>query len=325
MKKFIAGAAIALVAMTTSAAAEGHGDFPERPVMLMVSYGAGGATDFQARIVTMTAGNDDALGMPVAIINKPGAGGRVGWNWLATQADADGYTLGAYNVPHFIAQSIKGGVEYSTDSFEPIANWGADPAVFVVGADSDFNSMADVIAYATANPGGLTFSGAGLFVGHHIAALQLEKAAGVKLAYIPNKSGGSGAMRAVIAGEVLGGVNNLSDAFRAREAGTVKILGVFDTARNSFMEDVPTMAEQGYDIDNASVNFRGVMVPKGTPQSVIDHLAATVPAMFENSRVASRMKAGGSPMNIMNRDEVLEMWAARQITLEALLSGLSTR
>lgn len=322
MKKFIAGAAIALVAMTTSAAAEGHGDFPERPVMLMVSYGAGGATDFQARIVTMTAGNDDALGMPVAIINKPGAGGRVGWNWLATQADADGYTLGAYNVPHFIAQSIKGGVEYSTDSFEPIANWGADPAVFVVGADSDFNSMADVIAYATANPGGLTFSGAGLFVGHHIAALQLEKAAGVKLAYIPNKSGGSGAMRAVIAGEVLGGVNNLSDAFRAREAGTVKILGVFDTARNSFMEDVPTMAEQGYDIDNASVNFRGVMVPKGTPQSMIDHLAATVPAMFENSRVASRMKAGGSPMNIMNRDEVLEMWAARQITLEALLSGL---
>jgi tripartite-type tricarboxylate transporter receptor subunit TctC len=322
MKKFIAGAAIALVAMTTSAAAEGHGDFPERPVMLMVSYGAGGATDFQARIVTMTAGNDDALGMPVAIINKPGAGGRVGWNWLATQADADGYTLGAYNVPHFIAQSIKGGVEYSTDSFEPIANWGADPAVFVVGADSDFNSMADVIAYATANPGGLTFSGAGLFGGHHIAALQLEKAAGVKLAYIPNKSGGSGAMRAVIAGEVLGGVNNLSDAFRAREAGTVKILGVFDTARNSFMEDVPTMAEQGYDIDNASVNFRGVMVPKGTPQSVIDHLAATVPAMFENSRVASRMKAGGSPMNIMNRDEVLEMWAARQITLEALLSGL---
>ena len=322
MKKFIAGAAIALVAMTTSAAAEGHGDFPERPVMLMVSYGAGGATDFQARIVTMTAGNDDALGMPVAIINKPGAGGRVGWNWLATQADADGYTLGAYNVPHFIAQSIKGGVEYSTDSFEPIANWGADPAVFVVGADSDFNSMADVIAYATANPGGLTFSGAGLFVGHHIAALQLEKAAGVKLAYIPNKSGGSGAMRAVIAGEVLGGVNNLSDAFRAREAGTVKILGVFDTARNSFMEDVPTMAEQGYDIDNASVNFRGVMVPKGTPQSVIDHLAATVPAMFENSRVASRMKAGGSPMNIMNRDEVLEMWAARQVTLEALLSGL---
>ncbi|MFV2054417.1 tripartite tricarboxylate transporter substrate binding protein [Aliiroseovarius sp. YM-037] len=322
MKKWIAGAALAVTALTGMAMADGHGGYPERPVMLMVSYGAGGATDFQARIVTMTAGNEDALQMPVAILNKPGAGGRVGWNWFATQAEADGYTMGAYNVPHFIAQSIEGGVEYSVDSFEPIANWGADPAVFVVAADSEFNSMADVIAYATENPGGLTFSGAGLFVGHHIAALQLEKAAGVELAYIPNNAGGAGAMRAVIAGEVLGGVNNLSDAFRAREAGTIKILGVFDVERNEFLEDVPTMMEQGYDIDNASVNFRGVMVPAGTDQAIIDHLAAVVPTMFENERVAKRMTAGGSPMHIMTRDEVIEMWAQRKETLEALLAGL---
>ena len=322
MKNWIAGAAMGLMAMTGMAVADGHENYPERPIMLMVSYGAGGATDFQARIVTMTAGNEDALGMPIAIINKPGAGGRVGWNWMATQADADGYTLGAYNIPHFIAQSIEGGVEYSAESFEPIANWGADPAVFVVAADSEFNSMADVIDYAKANPGKLTFSGAGLFVGHHIAALQLEKAAGVKLAYIPNNAGGAGAMKAVIAGEVLGGVNNLSDAFRAREAGNVKILGVFDLERNEFMEDVPTMKEQGFDIDNASVNFRGVMVPKGTPQPIIDKLAATVPEMFKNSRVAGKMKAGGSPMHVMTRDEVLEMWAAREETLKELLAGL---
>ena len=290
--------------------------------MLMVSYGAGGATDFQARIVTMTAGNEDALGMPVAIINKPGAGGRVGWNWFATQAEADGYTLGAYNIPHFIAQSIEGGVEYSAETFEPIANWGADPAVFVVAANSEFNSMGDVVAFAKENPGKLTFSGAGLFVGHHIAALQLEKAAGVKLAYIPNSQGGAGAMKAVIAGEVMGGVNNLSDAFRAREAGNVKILGVFDLERNDFLPDVPTLKEQGFEVDNASVNFRGVMVPKGTPQPIIDKLAATVPTMFENSRVQGRMKAGGSPMHIMTRDEVIEMWKAREETLKELLAGL---
>lgn len=322
MKKWIAGAALAFAAMTGPAVAEGHGDYPERPIMMMVSYGAGGATDFQARIVTMTAGNEDALGMPIAIVNRPGAGGRVGWNWFAGEAEADGYTLGAYNIPHFIAQSIEGGVSYGIDSFEPIANWGADPAVFVVGADSDFNSMEDVVNYAKENPGGLTFSGAGLFVGHHIAALQLEKAAGVKMAYIPNNAGGAGAMRAVIAGEVLGGVNNLSDAFRAQAAGNVKILGVFDMERNAFLPDVPTLMEQGYEIDNASVNFRGVMVPKGTPQNVIDHLAAVVPTMFENSSVQSRMEAGGSPMHIMTRDEVLEMWAARQTTLEELLADL---
>lgn len=319
MKKLLAGAAMALMALTGGASAQ---DYPDRPIMMMVSYGAGGATDFQARIVTMTAGNEDALGMPIAIINKPGAGGRVGWNWFATQAEADGYTLAAYNIPHFIAQSIKGGVSYSADSFEPIANWGADPAVFVVAADSPMNSMEDALAYARENPGKLTFSGAGLFVGHHIAALQLEKAAGVKMAYIPTKGGGAAAMKAVIAGDVMAGVNNLSDAFRARDAGNVKILGVFDLERNEFLPDVPTMKEQGLDIDNASVNFRGIMVPKGTPQEIIDKLAATVPEMFKNGRVAKKMKAGGSPMHIMTRDEVKTMWAAREETLKELLAGL---
>lgn len=319
MKRMIAGAAMALMGLTGAAMAE---DYPDRPIMMMVSYGAGGATDFQARIVTMTAGNEDALGMPIAIINKPGAGGRVGWNWFATQADSDGYTLAAYNVPHFIAQSIKGGVEYSTDSFEPIANWGADPAVFVVGADSPFNSMADVVAHAKENPGRLTVSGAGLFVGHHIAALQIDKAAGIKMAYIPTKGGGAAAMKAVIAGEVMGGINNLSDAFRAQEAGNVKILGVADLERNAFLPDVRTMMEQGLDVDNSSVNFRGVMVPKGTSPEVIEKLAATVPEMFANARVAKKMKAGGSPMHIMTRDEVIEMWAKRQQTLNELLAGL---
>lgn len=311
--------AAAATAMSSFAMAE---NFPERPVGLAVSYGAGGATDFQARIVTMVAGNEDLLGQPMYILNKPGAGGRKGWNWFATEADADGYTLSAYNIPHFIAQSIKGGVKYSADSFEPIANWGADPAVVVVGKDSKFNTMEELIAFAKENPGKTTTSGAGLFVGHHIAALQIEKAAGVKMAYIPTKGGGAAAMKAVIAGDVMGGVNNLSDAFRAAAAGNIKILGVADLERNAFLPDVPTMKEQGLDVDNASVNFRGVMVPKGTPQAVIDKLAASVPEMFKNKRVAKRMKAGGSPMHIMTREEVQAMWAARQETLEELLKGL---
>ena len=129
-------------------------------------------------------------------------------------------------------------------------------------------------------------------------------------------------MKSVIAGEVLGGVNNLSDAYRAREAGNVKILGVFDNERNDFLPDVPTMKEQGYEIDNASVNFRGIMVPKGTPQPIIDKLAELVPSMFENKRVIGKMQAGGSPMHIMTRDEVLEMWKAREETLKQLLAGL---
>ncbi len=321
MKKLLLATTFAMGALLTAPAMAG--DYPDRPIGVAVSYGAGGATDFQARIVTMVAGNGDQLGQPMYIVNKPGAGGRVGWNWFATEAEADGYMLSAYNVPHFIAQSIKGGVKYSTDSFEPIANWGADPAVLVVGKDSKFNSMGDVVEFAKANPGKLTLSGAGLFVGHHIAALQVEKAAGVKMLYIPTKGGGAAAMKAVIAGDVLAGINNLSDAYRAREAGNVKILGVADLERNQeFLPDVPTMKEAGLDVDNSSVNFRGLMVKKGTPQEVIDALAAKVPAMFGHKRVAKRMKAGGSPVKVMSRAEVQAMWAERQAFLSELLKGL---
>jgi tripartite-type tricarboxylate transporter receptor subunit TctC len=319
LKTLVVGFA-GLAMMATTALAQ---EFPDRPIGVAVSYGAGGATDFQARIVTMVAGNEDILGQPIYIVNKPGAGGRVGWNWFATEAEADGYTLSAYNIPHFIAQSIKGGVEYSKDSFEPIANWGADPAVVVVGKDSEFNTIQELVEYAKANPGKATLSGAGLFVGHHIAALQLEKATDAKFAYIPTKGGGAAAMKAVIAGDVVGGINNLSDAFRAREAGNVKILAVADLKRNKeFLPDVPTLKEAGYDVDNASVNFRGLMVKKGTPEAVIKKLADKVPEMFAHSRVQNRMKAGGSPMRIMNRAEVKAMWEKRQKTLTELLAGL---
>ena len=183
--------------------------------------------------------------------------------------------------------------------------------------------MADVVAYAKESPGKLTFSGAGLFVGHHIAALQIENAAGVKMRCIPTKGGGAAAMKAVIAGDVMGGINNLSDAYRAREAGNIKILGVADLERNTeFLPDVPTMKEQGLDVDNSSVNYRGIMVPKGTPPEVIEKLAATVPDMFRNKRVAGKMKAGGSPMHIMTRVEVREMWKEREAYLNQLLQGL---
>jgi len=192
----------------------------------------------------------------------------------------------------------------------------------VVGADSPYNTIEELIAFASENPGKTTLSGAGLYVGHHIAALQIEKATGAKMAYIPTKGGGAAAMKAVIAGDVIAGVNNLSDAFRAREAGNVKILAVADLERSDFLPDVPTMKEAGFDVDNSSVNFRGVMVPKGTDPAIIEKLAAVVPAMFENARVAKQMKAGGSPMHIMTRDEVLEMWAAREETLKDLLAGL---
>lgn len=294
--------------------------YPDRPVSLMVAYSPGGATDFQARIVTMVATNEEYLGQPIVILNKPGAGGRTGWNEFASRAKTDGYELAAYNVPHFIAQSIKFDTKYNINTLEPIANWGADPAVLVVGKDSPFNNVKDLVDFAKKNPGKVTVSGAGLFVGHHIAFLQVQKAAGAELTYVPSK-GGAPALKAVIAGDVMAGVNNLSDAFRSQD--NLKILAIADLERNTeFLPDVPTFLEQGFEVDDSSVNFRGVMVRKGTSPEVIEQLAEVVPRMFANGRVANQMKKGGSPVRIMTRAEVQDMWRKRQVFLTELLKGL---
>ena len=307
---------LALFAFASTASA----DYPDRPVSVTVVYNPGGATDFQARIVTMMAGKEEYLGQPIVILNRPGAGGRVGWNQFADKARANGYELAAYNVPHFIAQSIKFDTKYNINNLEPIANWGADPAVFIVGKDSPFNSIADVVAFAKENPEKLTVSGAGLFVGHHIAYLQVEKAVGAKLKYVPH-TGGAPALKSVIGGQVMAGVNNLSDAYRSRD--NLKILAIADLQRNQeFLPDVPTFMEQGLDVDDSSVNFRGIMAPKGTPPEVIDYLAERVEAMFNDRRVNGKMKDGGSPVRVLGRAEVQKMWAERQEFLGELLQGL---
>lgn len=299
--------------------------YPDRPIGVMVAYNPGGATDFQARIATLASARVDkddnpvSIGQPIYVTNKPGAGGRKGWNWFASKAPKDGYMMAAYNVPHFIAQSIVFDTKYNIDNLEPVGNWGADPAVLIVGKDSQFNSATELVEFAKANPDKVTVSGAGKFVGHHIAFLQLEKAAGIDLKYVPGK-GGVGAMKLVKGGQVKAGFNNLSDA--ARTAGDIKILAVADLERHSFLPDVPTLMELGIDVDNSSVNFRGLMVPKGTPQAVIDYLAGTVPTMFDDKKTLGKMKQTNSPVRIMNRDEVLEMWAERQIALSELLANL---
>lgn len=324
-KKIVRQIVIATTAMAAALTpAAFAGDYPDRPIGLMVAYGAGGATDFQARIVTMMSENEDYLGQPMYVINRPGAGGRVGWNVFAEKAKPDGYLLAAYNVPHFIAQSIAfpDKVKYNINNLEPIANWGADPAVLIVPSDSPYDNVGELISYAKKNPGKLTVNGAGKFVGHHIAFLQLAMASGAKMTYVPHPKGGAGALKDVMGGQVQAGFNNLSDAYRSKDR--LKILAIADLQRHDFLPDVPTFKEEGLDIDDSSVNFRGIMAPKGTPPEIIAYLAERMPEMFKNKkRVATKMKQGGSPLRVMNRDEVRKMWDKRQKALTALLAGLN--
>jgi len=306
------------LALPTASGAQGY---PERPIRLTVAYSPGGATDLQARIVSMAAGEGEHLGQPMVIVNKPGAGGKVGWTWFVTRAQKTGYDVAAYNLPHFIAQSIVLEARYGVENLEPIANWGADPAVLLVGRDSPLGSVGDLVAHARDHPGSITVSGAGLYVGHHIALLQLERAAQIDLTYVPY-NGGTPALTSVIGGQVQAGFNNLSDAYRSRDQ--LKILAVADVARNEeFLPDVPTFLELGVEVDDSSVNLRGLMVPQGTPPEVIDLLAERVPGMFRDSNVVRRMREGGAPMRVMEREEVRALWRRRHEILTALLANLA--
>jgi len=293
--------------------------FPSKPLVMTIPYGAGGATDYQARIVTMVASEDEYLGQPIQIVNKTGQGGRAGWSWFAETATDTGYDIASYNVPHFIAQSIKFETPYNIDTLEPLANWGADPAVLVVSANSPFKSVTDLVRYARANPGQLTISGAGKFVGHHIALLQLEKAANITTDYISDK-GGAAALKQVVEGEVQAGFNNMSDAFRM--GSKVRMLAIADLTRHRTVPGVPTFLEQDINVDDSSVNYRGLMVPKGTPSAIIDRLSEAAIRMFNNETVVDRMKEGGAPLRIMDRESVISMWIKRREELAVLLRGL---
>lgn len=248
-----------LFGATSAQAASPADAYPSGPISLVVCYTPGGATDLQARLSALVAQDPKYFGQPIVILNKPGAGGMTGWNWIMERGSKDGLTMTAYNMPHFIAQSIVNKTKFSVDTFEPLGNWGADPAVLIVPKDSKFKNVADLVAFAKENPGKVTINGAGLYVGHHIATLQLQKATGVKMSYIPEK-GGTEAIQNVLGGKVMAGFNNLADVYRSQDRLT--ILAIADVKRHEYLPDVPTLQELGYNVDDASVNFRGYALPR---------------------------------------------------------------
>ena len=315
-------AAVCGTLFTAAVVAQTTGAYPTKPMTLMVSYDPAGATDYQARLAVMLSEKQDYLGQPVVVMNKPGKGGLTGWDWFVEKAPHDGYTLAVYNVPHFIAQSIMFDTKYNVSNLEAIANWGADPAVLIVSKKSPFKTVADLVAFAREHPGQGTISGGGTFTGHHIAMLQLEKAAGIKLKYV-SSNGGRPALDAVVSGVVIAGFNNTSDVYRNLDK--VNVLAIADVVRDKvFLPDVPTLREVGYDVDDTSVNLRGIMVNSEVAPNVIDYLALRVPLMFNDKMFTDKMRAGGAGVRAMSRDQVKRMWSDREKSLKVLLAGLKT-
>ena len=290
-RKFLLLAAAA--ACVAPLAALGQAAFPSKPIKLMVAFPAGGPTDITMRTLADNAGK--ALGQPVIIDNKPGAGGTLPAQALQTAA-ADGYT---------IAQTPLGvfRLGYTTKiNWDPVKdityviNLTGYAFGIVVPADSPFKTWKDFVAYAKANPGKLSYGSTGNLTSPHLTTELIAQKAGIQLLHVPYK-GSADLMLALQSGQLMAGADSTGFAPQV-EAGKLRVLNTWGEKRLAKFPDAPTLKELGYDIVQNSPF--GIGAPKGTPPEVVKKLHdAFKKAMEEPSYVAALGKYDMLP-NYMN-------------------------
>ncbi|PWC67029.1 3-phosphoglycerate dehydrogenase [Azospirillum sp. TSH7] len=258
--------------------------YPDRPVTMIVAFGTGGGTDLLVRALAPFLERHLGNGARIEVVNKPGAGGEIGFAAIADAAP-DGYTIGAINSPNVNAIPIERQARYSLDRLDPLYNLVDDPGAFAVHQDSPFRSLADVAAFARANPDSVTVGTTGIGSDDHLAMLMFQRQAGVTFTHVPFQ--GSAANEAALANKkiMLSGVN-VGEAMQYKKKDRIRILGVMTERRQEQVPDIPTFAEQGFPTLMSSL--RGIAAPRGLPPDVqaklIDALAgATKDPAFQAS------------------------------------------
>ncbi|MFJ4291036.1 Bug family tripartite tricarboxylate transporter substrate binding protein [Cupriavidus sp. NPDC089707] len=240
------------------------GEWPSKPIRLVVPFASGGATDLLARAVALELGKQ--WKQPVVVDNRPGAGGAVGAEVVA-KAAPDGYTLllasgSMFTVNPFIYQKLP----YSAESFEMISKIASGPMVLTVNTKVPAKSMAEFISYAKANPGKLTFASAGNGSQVHIANEAFAEAAGIEVVHVPYKGEGP-AYSDLMAGTVDMTVGNINAISPLLKGGRLRALAVTGKERSSLLPDVPTVAEAGLQ-GFAFYGWFALMAPAGTPKEL---------------------------------------------------------
>jgi tripartite-type tricarboxylate transporter receptor subunit TctC len=247
-------------------AAQSAADFPQRPIQLIVGYGAGGATDICFRILAKEVGAK--LGQSVAVVNKPGAGSSLSISWLKTQA-ADGYTISALATGAVLNQFLLRKPPYDVQAdLTPISLMALYQAGLLVRADSPYKSAGDVVAAAKARSDGLTFATAGPGTPQHLMMIRLGQLTGAKFIHVPFKNGPE-AIAAVMAGDV-DVLSQTAEWAQQVKDGRMRLLAVYTGSRMPEFPAVPTIREAGYDLTAPSL--LGVVGPKGVPPAVVAKL-----------------------------------------------------
>jgi len=272
--------------------------FPTKPVRLVVPFPAGGTTDILARAAAQKL--SETLGQQVIVDNRPGAGGNIGAE-LVAKAPADGYTLLMGTVgTHAINPSLYAKMPYDhVKDFAPVILVAGVPNVLVVNPDLPFKTVADVVAYAKANPGKLNFASSGSGTSIHLSGELFKVMAGVQMTHVPYK-GSAPALTDLIGGQVQLMFDNLPSALPQIKGGKLRAVAVTSTTRAAALPDVPTVAESGLPGFESSSWF-GILAPAGTPKDIIAKINTDVQKWLSTPEAKEKLlgqgaiAAGGSP------------------------------
>ena len=236
--------------------------FPDKPIMLVVPFPPGGPTDAMAR--TLAAEMKNRLGQPVIVENRAGAGGNIGADYVA-RAAADGQTLlFGTSGPLAINASLYRKISYDPiKSFAPVIQIGHLPNILVVHPSVPAKDVKELIAYAKAQPGKLSYASSGNGASSHLAGVLFNDKAGVELQHIPYKGTGP-ALNDLLGGQVSASFTDVLTALPYVKTGKLRALGIATITRSQALPELPTIAEQGVPGYDVSVFF-GVVAPAGTP------------------------------------------------------------
>jgi len=280
--------AAAILGAPTAVSAQGY---PTRPVKLVVPFPPGGPLDITGRLIAQKL--SDAWGQSVVVENKPGAGGNIGADLVAKSAP-DGYTIlmGALST-HAVNPSLYAKMPYdAVKDFAPITLLATTPNVLVVNPSLPVNSVQDLVAYAKANPGKLSFGSGSNGSAGHLAGELFKVDTGTDIVHIPYK-GGAPATQALLAGDVQFMFDNLANATPQVKAGKLKALAVTTAERSRLAPELPTMAEAGLPGFDISTWF-GLLAPAGTPKDVIAKWNTEVTKILNSPDMRERLTALGA-------------------------------
>lgn len=289
----IAACAVTFTAVTLGvgiAPAQAQKDFPTKPIMMVVTYPPGGPTDAMAR--TLAASLKNTLGQPVVVENRAGAGGNIGAEVVA-RAEPDGYTLMfGTSAPLAINVSLYRKINYDpVKSFAPVIQIGHLPNVLVVNPSVPVNNVRELVTYAKAHPGKLTYASSGNGASSHLAGVLFNNLAGTDLQHIPYKGTGP-ALNDLLGGQVSMTFTDVLTALPFIKSGKLRALGVTTRERSQALPDVPTVAEQGVPGFDVSVFF-GVVAPAGTPKDVIARLNGAFAQALRQPEVRKTLQSQG--------------------------------